>query len=128
MQAHIGVALAHGAQQRQTQHGGRGRRHAHADAAGQTRLLRRPNSLLSVPQHQLRLMKKRQPGFGGRHALGAALQQAGREFAFEPADLLAQRRLHQLEVLRSAADAAQLNDPDKVAQLAQLHLKPPRAA
>ena len=128
VQAYIGVTLAHGAQQRQAQHGGGGRRHAHADATSQTRLLRRAHGLFGVAQYQLRLMKKRQPGFGGRHALGAALQQTGRELALQPADLLAQRRLHQLEILRSAADAAQFDDADKVAQLAQFHLKPPRAA
>jgi hypothetical protein len=54
---------------------------------------------------------------------GLALQQPGGEFAFQPADLLAQGRLHEAQVLRRAAHAAQLHNPHEIAQLAQFHRK-----
>ena len=78
-----------------------------------------------MAQDQLRLVEKCQPGLGRCHTLRAALQQPRRKLALQPADLLAQRRLHQFKVLRSTADTAQLDDADKVAKLAQLHLKQP---
>ena len=57
----------------------------------------------------------------GVDALAGALQQAGGELALQPADLLAEGGLHQLQVQRGAADAAELDDADEVPQLAQFH-------
>jgi hypothetical protein len=74
-----------------------------------------------MAQGQLRLAEEGHPGFGGRDALAAALQQPGRELALKPADLLAQRRLHQVQVQRRAAHAAKLDHPHKIPQLPQFH-------
>jgi hypothetical protein len=74
-----------------------------------------------MAQRQLRLAEKRHAGFGGRDALGGALQQPGGKLALKPADLLAQRRLHQVQVQRRAADAAEFDHPHKIPQLPQFH-------
>ena len=66
-------------------------------------------------------LQEGQPGIGRRHAGRGALQQPGDEFALEAADLLAQRRGHELEFERGAAHAAQLADLHEVAQLPQFH-------
>ena len=46
---------------------------------------------------------------------------SGAQLAFELGDLLAQGRLHQVQVQRGAADAAQLDLPHKITQLPQFH-------
>jgi hypothetical protein len=43
------------------------------------------------------------------------------KLALKPADLLAQRRLHQVQVQRRAADAAEFDHPHKIPQLPQFH-------
>ena len=123
MQAHIGVALAHGAHQRHAQHIGYGGRQAHADGARQPRLLGGVNGLCGVAQGELGFMKKGLARFGGDDAARCALQQAGGEFGLQAADLLAERGLHHVQIQRGTAHGAQFNNSYKVAQLAQFHGK-----
>ncbi len=79
------------------------------------------DGLLGVPQRELRLVEKGQPGFGRGGAFAAALQQPGAELTFQSADLLAQRRLHHIQLHGGAAHGAQFYYTHKVAQLAQFH-------
>ena len=90
-------------------------------AARQPRLLRRTRCLVGMAQRQLRLAEERQPGLSRHSAFGGALQQPGAQFALQPADLLAQGRLHHVQVERRPAHGAELDDADEVAELAQFH-------
>jgi hypothetical protein len=74
--------------------------------------------LLTVAQCQLRFSEKRQTGLGRHHPIVGSSQQTGRKLAFQPANLLAKRRLAQLQITGSSADAAELDDPNKICQLA----------
>jgi hypothetical protein len=60
---------------------------------------------------------------GGRqlHAFGAAHQQCQPQLVLEPADLLRQRRLGDVDVLRRAPEMAVADDRGEVLELAQLH-------
>jgi hypothetical protein len=91
MQPHIGITLAHAAYERHGQHGRGGRSKPHAHRARKARVLRNANGLRRVAQGELRLTEKGQAGFRRDRALGRALQQPGRHFALELANLLAQR-------------------------------------
>jgi hypothetical protein len=89
--------------------------------ARQPRLLRRQHRVVGMAQRQLGLAPEGQAGVGRQHALGRALQQPRRQLAFQPADLLAERRRHHAECCCSLAEAAVLDDLDEVAQLPQFH-------
>jgi hypothetical protein len=84
-------------------------------------VLRDAARLVRMPQRELRFAKEGHPRLGRRHALAAPLQQARGQFAFEPADLLAECGLHQLQVRCRPANAAEFHDPDEVAKLSQFH-------
>ena len=74
-----------------------------------------------MAQGQLGLAKERQPGLGGHSALGRALQQAGAQLTLQPADLLAQGRLHHVQIECGPAHGAEFDDADEIAELAQFH-------
>lgn len=77
--------------------------------------------MVRMAQRQLGVAPEGQPGIGGQHALGGALQQPGRQLAFESADLLAQGRGDDTQGGRSLAEAAVFDDLDEVAKLAKFH-------
>lgn len=77
--------------------------------------------MVGMAQRQLGLAPKGQPGIGGQNAFGRALQQPGRQLAFETADLLAQRRGDDTQRRCGLAEAAVLDDLNEVAKLAKFH-------
>lgn len=121
MQTDIGIALVHGLHERRAQDGRGGGWQADADVTGQARLLRGLDRVVGMAQRQLGLAEERQPGVGGHHAAGAALQQPRGQFAFEPADLLAERGRHHAQRHGRAADAAGFDDANEITKLAQFH-------
>ena len=82
------------------------------------------HGLLGMAQGELSFTQKSQPGLCRHHTFTAALQQARRQLAFKSADLLAQRRLHQIEVERSAAHATEFNNTNEIFKLPKFHRQP----
>ena len=74
-----------------------------------------------MPESELGFSKKSHARFGGCNTLRRTLKQPCRKFAFKLGHLLAERRLNQIQIEGSAADAAQLDHPDERAQLTKFH-------
>ena len=87
----------------------------------QPRLPCRLGGGVGMADRELRLAEEGQSRVGREHTGGGALKQPRRQLALEAADLLAQRRRANAQIQRSAAHAAELDDPDEVAQLTQFH-------
>jgi len=79
-----------------------------------------------MAQGELGLAEKGQPSLGWHRALAGALQQTSGQLALKPADLLAQVRLHQVQIQRRTAHAAKLDSTNAVTHLAQFHGIPVR--
>jgi hypothetical protein len=70
-----------------------------------------------VRQDLPRLDQERRPGSGQRDMVRAAFQQADAQLAFQPLDLLAQRRLHDVLPLSRPAEVQLLRQRHEVAKL-----------
>ena len=84
----------------------------------------RPHRVVGMAQGQLGLLPEGQPGVGGHNAGAGALQQPGAKLTLQAADLLAQRRGHQAQLLGGLAHAAELHHLNEIAQLPKLHVMP----
>src|SRR5690606_21024708 len=81
----------------------------------------RSSCLINVAEGQLRLPKEGEPCIGRHHTRGATLQQTGGQFGFQAADLLAQCRRDDAEILGGLAHAAALDHAGEVAKLTYFH-------
>ncbi len=72
-------------------------------------------------QQRLRLLLQQPAGVGEPHTAAVALEQLHPELGLEPADLLAQRRLGDVQALRGPTEVELVGNRGEVAQMAQLH-------
>ena len=61
-------------------------------------------------------------GVGQRHAVAVPCQQRGAEIVFQRADLPAEHRLRDVQLIGGAAEVQPVGDGDEVAQLAQVQI------
>ena len=96
---------------------------AHAQTADLTRsrTARRPHRAVGVGQRAARLGEKRPSRLSERHAPFRARQEHHAQFALEVLDLLAQRRLHDVEPQRRAPKVQFLGDGHEVANMTEFH-------
>ena len=101
---------------------------AHGDAADLAArgAARAGGGAVDVGQHGFGVGQERAAGVGQRHATRMAHEQLGVDLALQRLDLLAERRLLHVELLRRPRDVALAGDGDEVAEMAQFHGFVPR--
>src|SRR4051812_17703919 len=72
-------------------------------------------------EHAARLLEHRRAGDGQRHAALSAVEEPDAELVLELADLLADRRLSDVQALCGASEVQLLCDRDEVPQMAKFH-------
>ena len=77
---------------------------------------------VELGQHRPGVAQERLAGGGQLDPAAGAVQQPAAELLLEPADLLAQRRLGDVQAGRGAAEVQLLGDGDEVTQLAKFHV------
>src|SRR5204862_1596942 len=96
---------------------------AENDPAARMRFLR-PDLVagaLDVAQDAHRAFEQLLAGLGQPDPAIGSGEQRHPELLFEPLHMAGQRRLRQAQMRRGAGDAAELGDPDEIAEAAQLH-------
>src|SRR5256885_15878954 len=77
--------------------------------------------VLGLRQDRLGVDQERAAGIGQADPARMAHEQGGVDLALERADLLAERRLLDVQLLRRARDVALVRDGDEVTEMAQFH-------
>src|SRR6478752_6738359 len=77
--------------------------------------------VLGLGQDRLGVGQERAAGIGQADAARMAHEQGGVDLALQRADLLAERRLLHVQLLRRAGDVALMRDGDEIAEMAQFH-------
>jgi len=72
-------------------------------------------------QDDARLLHEHAARFGELHLSLGAMEELDAEFLFELPDLMAERRLAEMQPLGGAAEVQRLGQRDDVAKVAQLH-------
>ena len=78
--------------------------------------------VLGLRQDRLGIGQEGAAGIGQGDAARMAHEQRGVDLALERADLLAERRLLHVQLLRRARDVALMGDGDEIAEVAQFHV------
>ena len=97
---------------------------AHGDAAGLAarRAAGPGRGAIDRGQHRLGIGQEGAPGIGQPDAARMAHEQGRVDLLFQRLDLLRQRRLLHVQLLRRARDVALTGDGDEVAEMAEFHL------
>ena len=74
-----------------------------------------------MPQNCLGVPVQHAAGFGEQDALRAARDQLPADLGFQAGEMMADRGLRDVQLIRGARQAAGLDDADEVAKLAQVH-------
>src|SRR3984893_12062260 len=77
-----------------------------------------------MPQNRLGVAVQHAAGFGEEDALRATRDQLPSQLGFQAGEMMADRGLRDVQLIRGARQAAGLNDADEVAKLAQVHGRP----
>ena len=77
-----------------------------------------------MPQNCLGVPVQHAAGFGEENTLGPARDQLPAHLGFQAGEMMADRGLRHMQLIRSARQAAGLDDADEVAKLAQVHGRP----
>src|SRR3984893_6304557 len=77
-----------------------------------------------MPQNRLGVAVQHAAGFGEEDALRATRDQLPTQLGFQAGEMMADRGLRDVQLIRGARQAAGLNDADEVAKLAQVHGRP----
>ncbi len=72
-------------------------------------------------EHRAGIVREGAAGLGQRHPARQALEQGGADLGLEALDLVAQRRLRDVQPLRRPGDAEIVGHRDEVAKMAKLH-------
>ena len=104
----------------------RGKRKADAQLArfAPLRPARRDGRLFRQGQDAPRIVEEQRTRLRQAHGALVALEQLRAQFRFQRLDLLAQRRLADVQALGRAREVQFLGDGDKVTQVAQFHVRP----
>jgi hypothetical protein len=74
-----------------------------------------------MPQDRFGMPIQHAACFGEQDAFRAARHQLSVQLGFQAGKMMADRRLRHMQLIRSAREAASLNDPDEITKLAQVH-------
>ena len=77
-----------------------------------------------MPQNCLGVAVQHAAGFGEENTLGPARDQLPSQLGFQAGEMMADRGLRHVQLIRGARQAAGLDDTDEVAKLAQVHGRP----
>ena len=77
-----------------------------------------------MPQNCLGVPVQHAAGFGEENTLGPARDQLPTQLGFQAGEMMADRGLRDVQLIRGARQAAGLDDADEVAKLAQVHGRP----
>src|ERR1700720_3796161 len=77
-----------------------------------------------MPQNRLDVPVQHAAGLGEEDALRATRDQLPSQLGFQAGEMMADRGLRDVQLIRGARQAAGLDDADEVAKLAQVHGRP----